>query len=327
VDPNQPEPNQPNQPEPSGLNTAPSESFQPEPLAPISGYAVPYLAQPGHDPLISADYSGWWQRSIAIVKAGWPQLAAVQAIGVAVQVLLQVPLLVYVATQSQQFAVDTQNTTTPDLTPIFGALGFTFLIAFAGIVVGAIVTIATMQMSVSIATGGQPRLGPALSAAAKRAFPLIGWQLLAGLIMLVGLCACVLPFFYFLAVFTVMPGVVAFERTNAISRCFRLFHANLGVAVGRVATIVGISIGAGVFASIISGIVGGGGGGFGFSATVTTESTGAIFVASAISAIIGAVIDRGVAIVTGPLTLTAYADMRARVEPLTTQTLLQELGE
>jgi hypothetical protein len=31
--------------------------------------------------------------------------------------------------------------------------------------------------------------------------------------------------------------------------------------------------------------------------------------------------------VTGPLTLTAYADMRARVEPLTTETLLQELNQ
>lgn len=312
MEPNQAEPNQP---------------LQPAPLAPISGYAVPYLAQPGHDPLISADYSGWWQRSTAIVKAGWPQLAAAQAIGVAVQVLLQVPLLVYVATQSRQFAVAQQNNTAPDLRPILGALGFTFLIAFAGIVVGAIVTIATMQMSVSIAAGGQPQLGPALKAAARRAFPLIGWQLLAGLIMLVGLCACVLPVFYLLAVFTVLPGVVAFERTNAVSRCFRLFHGNFGVALGRIATIVGISIGAGIVASIFAQVVGAGGGGFGVSPAATTESTGAIVIASAISAVIGAVLDRGVAILTGPMTLTAYADMRARVEPLTTPTLLQELGE
>ncbi len=318
---------EPNQAEPNPSAPPPAEPFQPEPLAPIGGYAVPYLAQPGHDPLISADYSGWWQRSTAIVKAGWPQLAAVQAIGVAVQVLLQVPLLVYVATQGQQFAVAQQNNTAPDLGPLLGTVGFTLLIAFAGIVVGAIVTIATMQMSVSIAAGGQPQLAPALKAAARRAFPLIGWQLLAGLIMLVGLCACVLPIFYLLAVFTVLPGVVAFERTNAISRCFRLFHGNFGVALGRVATIVGISIGAGIVASIFSQVVGSGGGGFGLAPAVTTESTGAIVVASAVSALIGAVIDRGVAILTGPMTLTAYADMRARVEPLTTQTLLPELGE
>jgi hypothetical protein len=80
-------------------------------------------------------------------------------------------------------------------------------------------------------------------------------------------------------------------------------------------------------ASIFSQVVGAGTGGFGFSPAATTESTGAIFVASSISAVIGAIIDRGVAILTGPMTLTAYADMRARVEPLTTQTLLQELGE
>jgi hypothetical protein len=314
---------EPNQAEANPSTPTAAEPFQPEPLAPIGGYAVPYLAEAGHDPLISPDYSGWWQRSTAIVKAGWRQLAALQVIGVAVQVLLQVPLLVYVATQSQQFAVDQQNTTTPDLGPLVGVFGFTFLIAFAGIVVGAIITIATMQMSVSIAVGGQPQLGPALKAAARRAFPLIGWQLLAGLIMLVGLCACVLPVFYFLAVFTVLPGVVAFERTNAISRSFRLFHGNFGVALGRVATIVGLTIGAGLVASVFSQVAGGGG--FGFSPGVTTESNSAIFVASVISAVIGAILDRGVAILTGPMTLTAYADMRARIEPLTTQTLLQEL--
>ena len=49
-----------------------AEPFQPEPLAPMTGYEVPYLAQPGYDPLVSADYGGWWQRGIAIVKAVVP---------------------------------------------------------------------------------------------------------------------------------------------------------------------------------------------------------------------------------------------------------------
>ena len=320
MEPNQADPNpaQPNQTSP--------EPYTPEPLAPMGGYAVPYLEQPGYDPLISPDYGGWWQRSIAIVKAGWPQLAAAQAIGVAVQVLLQVPLLIYVATQGQRVTDAQQTGTQPDLGPLFAVGGFSLLVAFAGIVVGAVVTIATIQMGVSIAAGGQPKLGPAFQAALRRAFPLIGWQLVAGLIMLAGLCACILPIFYFLAVFTVLPAVVAFERTNAISRCFRLFHGNFGAAVARVATIVGIGIAAGLIAAVIQQVIGVAGGASAFGGVSTTVSTGAIVAASFASALIGAVIDRGVAIFTGPLTLTAYADMRAKVEPLSTQVLIQELG-
>jgi hypothetical protein len=304
-----------------------AEPFQPEPLAPMTGYEVPYLAQPGHDPLVSADYSGWWQRGIAIVKAGWPQLAAAQAIGAAVQMLVQVPLLIYVSTQGQHFADAQQAGRAPDTGPLFAVFGFTLLVAFAGLVVGAVVAIATMQMGVSIASGGQPKLGPALRAALQRAFPLIGWQFLAGLIMLVGLCACVLPIFYFLAVFTLMPAIVAFERTNAISRCFKLFHANLGGAIGRIATILGISILGGIIAAAISEVIGAAGGAPAFGMpTTATVSTSAVVVAAIVSALIGAVIDRGIAVLTGPLTLTAYADLRARVEPLTTDVLLREIG-
>ena len=78
MEPNQADPNRadPSLAQPNAGEPTSSEPFQPEPLAPMTGYEVPYLGQPGYDPLISADYGGWWQRGIAIVKAGWPQLAA-----------------------------------------------------------------------------------------------------------------------------------------------------------------------------------------------------------------------------------------------------------
>src|SRR3954452_19321812 len=74
--------------DPSGSGWDPSG---PMPSVPLTGYSVPYFPQPGFDPLISPDVTGWWRRSTAIIKAGWMQLAAIQAIGAAVQVVVQVP--------------------------------------------------------------------------------------------------------------------------------------------------------------------------------------------------------------------------------------------
>src|SRR5262245_19903963 len=66
---------------------------------------TPYPQQPwtpggpaAADPLISADYNGWWQRSIGIVKTYWRQLLVLQAIGAAVGFLLRIPEAVLQAT-------------------------------------------------------------------------------------------------------------------------------------------------------------------------------------------------------------------------------------
>ena len=127
------------------------------------------------------------------------------------------------------------------------------------------------------------------------------------------------------SVFTMLPAVVVFERTNAISRCFRLFHGSFGPAVGRIAAIIGIGFGASIVAGILSGIIGAAtGASTGF--TQTAAHTTVSLAGTAVSALISAVIGGGAAILTGPLTLTAYAHLRARIEPLTTQTLLAELG-
>ena len=165
--------------------------------------------------------------------------------------------------------------------------------------------------------------------APPRVFPLLGWQIVAGFLMLLGVCFCILPAIYLYAVFTVLPAVVAFERTNVISRCFRLFHGDFGAALARVATIVGIAFGAGIVGSIISTIVNAVAGvpsGFtGPGTTAADVSTGALIVATVVGGTLAAAIGRGVAVLTAPLTLTAYADMRARVEPLATPMLVREL--
>jgi hypothetical protein len=270
------------------------------------------------DPLVSPDYNGWWQRTIAIVKASWRQLVILQVIGAAVTLVLRGPVDILQALTSR----DLTNTDTPSRNggTIFAAFGLSIVSIVAALVVAALVTLASVHNVVTAAAGGTPAVGEALRQATRRVLPLIGWELLAALIVVGGICACVLPAIYFAAVFTVLPAVVAFERGGVIARCFRLFHGNLGVSVSRVATIAGLTLGATVIAAAIAA---------GIAAVLTSPAstgTGALAATNLVAGALAAVIAGAIGVLTGPMVVTAYADMRARIEPVSTPVLVQELA-
>ena len=133
-------------------------------------------------------------------------------------------------------------------------------------------------------------------------------------------CLCVLPVIYAWAVFVVLPVVVAVERTNAIARCFRLFHGDLGSSVARIATIFGLSVGAAVVGAGIAAAVSAG------ARLGTSSDTAGTIVGSVVATLISGLIGAAVAVLVAPLTLTAYADMRARVEPVNGMMIAQQLG-
>src|SRR5262245_46278053 len=49
---------------------------------------------PPNDPLISADYGGWWRRSLAILRVAWPQLLILELIGAVIGTALQSPFAI-----------------------------------------------------------------------------------------------------------------------------------------------------------------------------------------------------------------------------------------
>jgi hypothetical protein len=289
------------------------------------------------DPLISPDYSGWWRRTLAIVKHGWRWLALLQVIGFVISLLISVPQALLLVTMIDDLArasrtidPDTGRAVAPDLGPLFAMFGLILAGAFLGLLVSFVVAIACNHVAVSVAAGLRPRLGAALGLAVRRVFPLLGWQVLAGLIVMVGICACILPAIYLSAVFAVLPAVVTFERGSAaIGRCFKLFHQDLGVSISRIATIGGISIGIAVVAYIINQIIQSVPGQPVFD-TDSESPFGDVGTGYIVAVVIGAVVTdlftRAGAVLTSPLTLAAYADLRARVEPLSTATLADEVG-
>jgi hypothetical protein len=305
----------------SAWNPPPSD--QPGPSRPGDPYASQYAVPgsfglpqaPAYDPLISADYAGWWNRGVEIVKRGWRPLVALQAVGLILALVTQVPVGVFAALAER----DASLVTDADPAPLFAFAGLGLLGVLAAVVVTSIVTLATVHVGVSVAVGAPVRMGEAINLAARRVFPLIGWTLLAVPIYVAGLCLCVLPILYVAAVFTVLAVVVAVERTNAISRCFSLFHKDLGTAVSRIATVPGITIGVAVVGATIGAVAE-------VAARSGIADSAGIILGSTLSSLLAAVLSGAAAVLLAPLTLTAYADMRSRQEPLTSARIAQELG-
>jgi hypothetical protein len=300
---------------------------------PTTGYGVPSAGlQAGYDPMISPDYSGWWQRSISIFRQAWKQLLVLQFIGFLAGLLVAVPAAIYGFTVLDDLTRTTQtsSTATPDLSPLLGVLVLVLVGAVAASLVAAAVTVASNHIAVSVAAGLEPRVGAALSLAARRFLPVWGWQLLASLIMLVGICACILPGLYLYAVFLILPAVVTFERGGSgVGRCFQLFHRDFGSAVARAATIAGVLIVASVVSYLVGQVIEAAGGAVTYAADDIGNDRGipvAVLAAIVVSAVVSALISAGVKMFTDVLVVTAYADMRARYETLSTATLAGEIG-
>lgn len=341
------------QPDPSGhqgdpfVQQQPPWGPQPNPyqqygypggLPPYPGQQAGPSAYPGYpggprfdpaDPLVSNDYAGWWQRGTAVVKAGWRQLLLLQLIMAAPLLLLSLPANAFVTLKQRDFERAVQaGVETPELGfPIEPAM----ILAFGGVLIAVVVIsalwsaigiLATARMVVVIATGHRPTVGDALRAALRRVLPCIGWYVVAGFISLAALVACIVPIFYVSAVFVILPAVVLFERGNAIGRCFQLFHADFGAALGRVLTIAGLSIAAAVvfasigavFAAIIQGSS--------FLVTSPTASDAAVITGSLVETVLTSAASLLTGVVVSPLIVATYADLRARHEPFTTSYLL-----
>jgi hypothetical protein len=183
-------------------------------------------------------------------------------------------------------------------------------------------SLATVRMVVSIATGGPATIGGSLRSVMGRLPAYVGWGLLAGVISFGAVLACILPVFYVAAVFTILSPIVVFERGNAISRCFQLFHNDFGSAAARVLTIAAVSIGAAVIFGAMS-TIGTAAVGAGSPLTPALDASSASLTAGAI---IGGVFDLAAYLVSGvivaPLVVATYADLRARHEPFTTSHLI-----
>lgn len=289
------------------------------------GWGIPphypgYAPYDPTDPLVSRDYSGWWQRVFAILRAGWRPLLVLQLIVAAVYFVVQLPGHLMLNDASR--AVSAESTDIP-WGEFAAAAGVLMVGALLLIGLSALMTVASVRTVLLVATGRQVRVGEQLRASLRRLLPMIGWETLAAVIAIFALLACFLPVLYALAVFLILPAVVVFERGGAIGRCFELFHNDLGAAVARAATVGGLAVGASIVVAVldfaltfaIDGVPG----------SDSTLGSGQSVPATVVSLGLNSLLTAAIGLLWAPFLVVTYADLRARREPVTTAQLAQQL--
>jgi hypothetical protein len=247
------------------------------------------------DPLVATSFSDWWAKVIGVLQRSWKPLLLIQ-LATFVPGIIIAALVTAVAA----VAVGTESTTFSIVAALVGLIGALVLIVVMFIAQGVSVFVVAKE-----ATGEQVDFSSAVRLAAQRALPLLGWSLLAGILVVLGLIL-ILPGLYLMIVFGAsLTGVVIFERAG-IGRTFSLVNPAFGQTLGR---LLSFALAVIVYSAIVNFIV---------SALVGREG----FVYQLLSNILSLPVSFafvGVGIVT-------YATLRNRENPaVTTPTLAAEL--
>src|SRR4051794_20949680 len=176
------------------------------------------------DPLVATSFSDWWSKVIGVLSRSWQPLLIIQLATV-------VPGMLVAAVVTA--AAGTDSTVVSVAGMIVGVIGSLILFVVALLAQGASVYVVGKQ-----ASGQEVGAGPALTFAAGRALPLLGWGLLAGILVTLGFLVLVLPGIYLLVVFgATLTGVIMFER-EGLGRTFALVNPAFGQTLGRLLTFV-----------------------------------------------------------------------------------------
>jgi hypothetical protein len=135
---------------------------------------------------------------------------------------------------------------------ILGLVGGLIVFVVALLAQGASVYVVGKQ-----ASGEDVGAAPALSFAAGRALPLLGWGIVAALMLLVGFILLFIPGLYLLVVFAAsLVGVIMFEHAG-IGRTFALVNPAFLQTLGRLLSFAVVAIVYGAIAGAIAGAVAG----------------------------------------------------------------------
>ncbi len=194
--------------------------WQPE-QRPATDHPAGQLVPPD-DPLVPASFSNWFEKVARVIRRSFVPLLVIQ-IGVAV-----VDVIFWVVLSQLALGVAASGGSSA------GAAFGLFLLSLLGtVVVGVFAQGASIFVAIRDAAGEPTSVGSGLGFAASRALPLLGWGVVAGIMMVVGFLLFIVPGIYLAIVFgATLTGVVAVERKN-IGRCFQLVHRRFWPTAGR----------------------------------------------------------------------------------------------
>jgi hypothetical protein len=282
-----------------------------DPLSPEHAVLPAQQSPPANDPLVPADFGGWVKRVLGVVRRSFAQLAMLQAILAVISVVfgvvtaLMTPDFAALGSQLESGAPLTQD----QISGVGASVTTFWVISIIGFLVTVVLDAYVYSASVFVAirdAAGQPTTAAeGLRLGARRALPLLGWGLLAGILTAVGLVLFILPSVYLMIVFTALAGVVVVERAG-IGRCFALVNPRFLPTAGRIllTALAGIAYFAVVFAVT---------GGFSSSGSV-------------IGAIVRPILLIPVGVVGTAVVVVTYAELRFHERGVNTATLVTELS-
>ncbi|MFC7550825.1 hypothetical protein [Plantactinospora sp. GCM10030261] len=306
----------------------PQQGWQPQPgWSPQPGWPGPgwQSAYDWNDPLVNppgAGVGGWFARSWAAARRSWrPLLPILLLTQIAPAIAVS---LVAVPFEAEALAEPaTAEVTTGDLRLMLGNLFVYYGVLLGGAVLAAVVQAIGWAAGFRVLAGqaaGQPvSVGDAFRYGVRRAPGLWAWSLLVGLIIAVGLCACVLPGFYLAFALSMTLPVYVFERRNPIGRSFGMVHTQFGMALGRIAIIVGLAVGCSLGVVVLQALgIAATGGSLTGPSTLTPGYVVVTVVATVFFLPAYLLVQVGL--------LTTYAELRGSEAPVTTTRLAGELG-
>ncbi|HZZ48275.1 MAG TPA: hypothetical protein VFE65_15455 [Pseudonocardia sp.] len=194
---------------------------------------------PGTDPLIPADLRGWYQRVVGVVRRSALPLLIIQLAAGILTALTSYTVLPDLGLQPGLGASDIAPVPGPPPTSdgALSLLGVMIVLAVAVLAQGA-----SVYVVIRDAAGRPVASEDTTRFAVERAPALLGWGMLAGLMLSVGLIGLLLPGpfavlavpgFYLLVVFgSALTGVVVVER-RPLGRCFELVGRRFLPTAGR----------------------------------------------------------------------------------------------
>lgn len=285
----------------------PPGSYPPPPPGPPPSWSSgPYGSYGGDDPLVSRDLESWVSKSVALVKLAWKPMLVVHLVAAIPTFVLSIPL----AAWADDVNVRIDRAETISGGDVLQLLGAALALGIVGVLVSTWGTLCSFWIAARTAAGADASIADGLRFGLRRLFPYLGWVLCCGLLSAVGFLACIAPGVWLAVTFyATLLGVVAFEQGrygSTFSRCFALVKGRWWETFGRMLLLLLANLVVGGLVSVAVGLV----------------SLGSSLLAQFFFAAVGAAIG----VVTTTLLLVQYADLRNRQHPVTTASLVGELG-
>lgn len=208
--PDTPPAGQPQYPYPPAGGPPPGYGVAPQ------GYAPGPLVPPPNDPLVPQDLGGWFQRVFDVVRRSFKPLLILTVVYAAVIYLLA---LIGGGAIGLTLFAGGGGSGSVTFSVLIGIVLFVVMIAVYAITQGA-----AFYTVIKDAAGEQVSLGTAVAFARPRALALIGWSIVASLLVGVGFLLLVIPGIYMLIVVVAgLYGVVLVER-QGLGRVFSLVN-------------------------------------------------------------------------------------------------------